>query len=199
MSEERANLSRPEFAQRVGLSVSEIRRKESLGLLTPARRARYNTAYYGEKEVALVLEMRRADARAKNRRQLNKTAYALPDALPEKGGLAEYNKEDACAVFAMLQAGERLDKIVTALSLHPQIVRVAAADFAVMSNSFVIRGHVMEQINKLPLDGVFPIESDEELLEILKTVSYGTCTLCKSKPRSICRHCAGVQPPPSAL
>jgi hypothetical protein len=180
MTAEVAGLSRQEFAQRVGLSVAEIRRKESVGLLSPAGRTRYNRPYYGEREVAIVLEMSRADGREKDRRQI------------ERSSDFEYNRQDACRVFEMLQEGKPLDQIVTALGLHPHMVRASAADFAAMNHSFVIRGHVMEQINKLPLDGVFPIETDMELLEILKVVSYGTCTLCQKKPRSICRHCAGI-------
>lgn len=168
-------LTRNQLAQRLGVSGSEIRRREQTGELVPTAKHPAGWNLYDENAVAQA-------RRPKQRR-------AGVDAVER----STYSPEDAVTVFKMLEAGKTLVQTVLDSNLHPNIVEAVALDYARMTGTLLIPQFFMDQINKLTLEGTFPIKDAPGLLEVMELAANDlSCTSCGKRSRSVCGVCVKV-------
>lgn len=168
-------LTRSEFAARAGISVSELRRQEALGNIVPARRNRQNQPFYKNSQLQEFLKSRGV-----------KTSPLLGDKV------VPYTSEEASVVFRELEKGQDTIAIVETMKIHPRAVRAIAADYAELKGAIILNPHTIAKINILPLDGNFPLQTEEDVYDVLLTCSREKCVLCKKKPKSTCKQCAIV-------
>ncbi len=173
-------VTREQLAERLGVTVSEIRRRESMGRLKPDKRGKGGQTLYRETVVQRMLTPIRPKT----------VKGAMEEASYRK--IYTYYAADAERVFPMLRDKVPLADIVIATKLHPGVVQAILEEYVIMTGSMLISGPVMAEINNLPMDGNFPLANDEELLELLKSCGMSLCTMCKRKPQSICKGCAVV-------
>lgn len=167
-------MTRTEFAARAGLSVKEVKRQEALGHLMPAKRNSTNQPFYKKSQLDLFLQHRR-----------------------ERGGMlsdgfhaAPYTAEEAAKVFTELDKGKSEVQIVEQLKVHPRAVRAIAADYLEMKGAIVLTAATLKQVNMLPLDGNFPLATEQDVYEVLVNASKELCTACGKKPKRFCQQCA---------
>ena len=160
-------ISRAELAIKLGISVHEIRRREAQGRIQPAKRVG-KTPLYTEEQAAIM----KAD------REFARNSSIV------------YLASDAKRVFDLLDQDKGLVAIVQETGLHPLVVQSIAIAYAEMGGAIIVSRSNMDKINKLTLDGNFPITNDEDLLDVLVSCSETYCTNCKKRPKVICKHCA---------
>jgi hypothetical protein len=165
-------ITRAELAIALGVTQEYVRHKEKLGKVKPEKRGRMNQPLY------------------------NKSAIAtLQEQIPVKGlgfNRVTYGAEDAKRVFGLIRSGTPLFDIVMELGIHPDVVQSIAYDAANMSGGLFVHGPVMKIINELNLDGNFPLTSDDDLLEVLKSCVSKDCSHCGKHAKSVCKHCVPV-------
>jgi hypothetical protein len=168
-------LTRAQVAARLGISLAEVKRRERVGLITPAR---VNAKGWHLYSVDQLEEVRNCTAAASRQRRLD----------GREG--APYSGEEAALVFAALDRGAPLKGCVKEFTLHPRVVEAIAEAWARLDGALFVSGRVMREVNELPLNGTFPVTSDAALLEILQEAAGDLCTRCKRKARALCRRCA---------
>lgn len=82
-----------------------------------------------------------------------------------------YSEDIGVKGVEILRAGGTVTDIVTKLRVHPAIAMTILKDYGTLTNGLWIPGDVLALINTLPLDGVFPISSPKEFLDILITAA----------------------------
>jgi hypothetical protein len=85
-----------------------------------------------------------------------------------------------------------LPKIVLLVGLHPTVFDSIYREYKKLSGSVLVSEEIMAEINKLSLDGDFPVKTGEELLAVMKLAAGDPkCALCKQRPpQNICNKCA---------
>jgi len=164
--------SREEVAKKIGVSVSHLRRMENTGRVTPIRGKQHNKALFTVDQVRMMAETFPRKFHSKADRK------------------AVYTREDAMKVFALIEEGVPHEKIALQVNLHPRCLLAIISDYATLSGSKLISGYVMAEINSLPLDAVFPIDTAEEILTVLTAYSKDRCSNCGKRPKHICKRCA---------
>ena len=165
-------LTRNEVAARLGVSVHEIRRRESLGVMKPSGRDARGWILYSETDLANVSPTTRGARR------------------PKPGG--SFTVEEASRVFALLKEGRALVDIVCESAVHPDAVEAIASSYAKLSGAILVPAMLVERMNALEgkLDGVFPLDSAEAILDAVEAaVEEAKCKTCKRKPRTHCLGC----------
>jgi len=178
-------LTREEFANQVGLSVAEIRRRESLGRLKPAGRGKQKCALYTREQVRTLAGKGLARKPTEALRKPSETLFSFYSRI-------SYTAPDGKSVFEMLKKGHSFEDIVMLLGIHPRAVQAIAFDYALMNGGINVSGQVMDRINRMSLDANFPITSGEEIEEVLKGYAEETCSRCHKRPKNICKHCAAA-------
>lgn len=166
------SIKRQETADILGVSVSEVRRLERTGKLRPKERNPQGVWLFDLEEVT---EMARA------RRPVGP--------IPRKS-LEAYTPEEAGKVFTALAAGKSLVECVLECKMMPRTIEVIAADYARLTGGMFICKETMDAINVLSLEGTFPLKSERDLLDVMKTASEDTCKKCNSRSRVFCKPCA---------
>jgi hypothetical protein len=170
-------VTREELARRLGISVTEIRRREARGQIKRAESSLKKALF----KASLVVDL--APFVGKGKMQ------AIAESKIDYRKMFRYNAEEASKVFQMLKEQKPLEEIVIDLCLHPGTVRAITEEFRDITGAVVVLGRVMEQINDLPLDGNFPLVTGEEILEILTACAASTCEHCHKRPKAICKKC----------
>lgn len=164
-------LTRVEVAHKIGISVGHLRRLEKKGLLVPTRGYR-NKAFYTLEQVQLMGDKFPIRFRSKSDCR------------------AVYTKDDAMKVFSLLEEGIPHQQIMLRTNLHPRSLFAAISDYMALSGAKLFSGSIMSQINSLPLDANFPIETGVEVLAILTAYAKDRCSGCGKRPKHICKQCA---------
>jgi len=168
-------LTRAQVAARLGISLAEVKRRERVGLITPAT---VNEKGWHLYSVDQLEEVRNCTTSANRLKRL-----ADRDS-------AAYSGEEAAHVFAALDEHASLKDCVKKFALHPAVVEAIAGAWARLDNGLFVSGAVMQEVNLQPLEGTFPITTDGELLEVMKSAAKDLCTRCERKPRALCTRCA---------
>lgn len=105
--------------------------------------------------------------------------------------LAErYSPEDAAKTYAALKQGMSPEDIVINLGIHPHAVMAIGEDWDKMRGAITLDGAMLTQLSRMGFDGVFPIESPEQLLEMLNEAAKArTCEQCEKRQATTCRMC----------
>lgn len=111
-----------------------------------------------------------------------------------------YKPEQAAAVFAEFRKGTEPEVIVGVVSVYPEHVKMLYREWIelkALGGGLILRKEVVEKINALNLPGVYPVKTDDELLENLKdmagTTERALCMSCKKGPRQFCEACATAE------
>lgn len=172
-------LNRAEFAKEVGISVSEVRRRERQGYLSPVARGRRRAALYSSGQVKFFKDVLTGKVHDDSKLQLVKQLQSIT-----------YTAEEGTEVFELLRDGLTFDKIVLKTRIHPRSVQAIVHDYAAMVGGLVLSGNAISSINSLPLDANFPIEDEDQILKLLQAASTDGCSRCNKRPKNICLHCA---------
>ncbi len=161
-------LTRFEVADMLGISVSEVRRREAIGSLPVAKRNSKGWVLFHPEVVAMqpkavVLTRKSADA---------------------------YTPEEAAKVFDALDAGKSLVQCVKECMVLPATVELIASAYARLTGAVFLSKPTMDIVNGLSLEGNFPVKNEAELLAVLQTAATDTCGTCKSRARVLCKPCA---------
>ena len=103
----------------------------------------------------------------------------------------QYNGEDAAVVFSCLDENMTLPHIVVHHKIHPDAVMAAARAYQRMQGGLMLSGSFVSRLEKLPLDGEFPVQTENQLLEMLQSALTDTaCSECQKRTRKVCLACA---------
>lgn len=195
--------NRARAAEYLGLTVAELRRREQDGIY-PMHIDRRGWHWFSEAELKALF----SNGISKAVKGFPEVKYKpLGEQLkkPEKRSAstesgAQDDSEDAKKIFAEMKKGTHPTDIVLDLGLSPHVVRRVTAIWREMREQIVFTDAQRIDLEKLPLQGEFPVRSSEHLLEMLKK-TFATPTLCgrcgKGKAR-ICVDCASALRPQSA-
>lgn len=98
-------------------------------------------------------------------------------------------------VFELIDQGIPLHKIAMSASIHPNIVFAIALDYTELSSAVLVPHTMVSEMNKLDLEGTFPIKKAEDIMALLHSaVKESKCPFCKSGHRTkACRSCVEHQ------
>lgn len=186
--EQRPTVTRAQLARRLCLSVSEIRRRERIGLLKHKGRGPKNQVLFTEEQV---LEQRAIGKKNPTARSFFEAEASLERRNNEVP--RTYNVPHAQAAFVAFREGMSQQDMVIKLGIHPLDVRMLAEDYARMEGGLFIGKEVLDRINKLSdvygIDGNFPIYDGEDVYGIIDTLAKDSCKLCKRFSRTYCKRC----------
>lgn len=166
-------MPRAGLAKALGVSLQEVQRRLRVGSLVPhSHRGSEPLFTYGQLEEQRMLSRRRT------------TAAQGPAPV-------EFSGDDASIVFKALREGKALDDIVIDSSVHPLIVRAASEAFAQLRGGLFLSAEHMREIEKMPIDGEWPVQGAKQFVDMLRGVLEETsCEKCKRKARKVCLVCA---------
>lgn len=166
-------LTRAQAAARIGISVTELRRREADGRLRPRKRTVNGWHLFAVEDVEA---------------QTNASATGLT----RKSTVIDspYTPEEAADVFDALDAGKTLVQCVRDCKVMPVVVRLLAEEYASLTGSLFLKKETVDTINTLPLEGTFPLKGERDLLAVLVAASADTCKSCSTRARVMCKPCA---------
>lgn len=169
-----------EFRDRSGLTSSLFMKLVKRGELVAVGRNVAGWALYHEADVARISE--------KFKGQLG--IVARREGLFE--GACEYTTTEAYEIMSRLKKNMPMHEIFLETKLHPVIIQSVQRDWARMHQGMFLSKDDLDDINKLPLEGSFPITTPRELYEVLLIASKDKpCGQCNQRPRSgTCLSCA---------
>lgn len=162
-------LTRMEVAQRLGVSQSEIRRREAVGIIKAHKRNAKGWVMFH------------------------------PDALIGQSGTTPpekrrpnqpYTSDECASIFDALDAGKTLVQCVRECRVLPETVELIAVAYHRLTGSMHLSKETVDTINALPLEGTFPLKDEKALLEVLQTAAADTCKKCNTRARVLCKPCA---------
>lgn len=166
--------TRQMVAEKLEISVSEVRRRERMGILKPSGKNEHGWQLFSEADVENASMTRAENARARV------GDYFLP----------HFTAEEASTVYTLLDEGKRLVDIVKSTCLHPTVIEDIFESYKRLNGGLFITPDTLGKMNQLPLEGNFPIETEGQLLTIMMTAAEDcVCTECKKKPRTLCKGC----------
>jgi DNA-binding transcriptional MerR regulator len=228
-----SHFSSRQAAAFLGISKSEMLRRERLGILRPDFRdergwriyslellVHYKETLQGrvfQKDIQMLEALRVEQGKASENasavvREQVKVVETVSSTVQEQIGQAKevlnelqkqaqipanqlidnFTNQDAVRVFSALRDNKPLAEIVIEMQLHPAIVRKIHKEWIELQGfGLYISVPLLEQINKLPLEGTFPIETAEGLFENLKEIADAgeKCITCKRSVAAYCTKC----------
>jgi len=166
-----ASLNRCQVARLLGITETEVRRREKMGHLIPAR-TEGRSVYYTQDQV---------DAEAQRQPARKKVTYED----------IHYSGFDAAKILEERDAGATMIQCVRKHAFHPDKVEAIYKRLAQLEGGLLLSKKSMDILNTLPLDGMFPIPNEEALVEMIKLAAEEkACHGCRMRPRSMCQKCA---------
>lgn len=162
-------LTRYEAADLLGVSVSEIRRREAMGTLPVAKRNAKGWVLFHPESLAM-----------------------QPKAVPTltRKSADPYTPDEAARVFDALDEGKSLVQCVKECLVLPATVELIAAAYARLTGAMFLSKKTMDVVNGLSLEGTFPLRGEDDLLAVLQTAAKDTCKTCNTRSRVFCKPCA---------
>ena len=191
-------LSSGEAASMLGISRSELRRREALGMYQASYIADNGWHYFDPEYVSSLPGYGSKPRGIRGRQTAAVKAVVSAEAFPKKTSTATsaYNPQDASRIFQALDDGMSSRDIVKTLLVHPDTMKVVYEAWKQLGTleggGIQISAKTLEAINELPLPGTYPINTQEQLLENLRQASKDTptCNSCHKLPCRICLACA---------
>lgn len=166
-----ALLNREQAASRLGISVTEFRRRQRLGEFRPVKKGEKNELLFslGDIEIA---------------REKGMNMRAIAD--------QEYTNEEASVVFAALAEGKSAVHCVVELHVAPRAVEAIVEAYTALTGGLWIPATMVAEFNKMPLDGPMPIKTPgdfKDVIEAMLAATQVTCMECNKRPRQVCKPC----------
>ena len=160
-------LKRSEVAEVLGASVSTVRRMEGL-TLRPIVGERGEHLFHEEHVRALVVERTRVTSQSAD----------------------GYDGVMAAAAFEIFDAGDGPVEVVKQLKADPRAVRTLLREWADLRGGFFVGAEVAAKLEKVAvLEGLFPVATDVQLLQILDDCQPALCECCARRPSRLCLSC----------
>ena len=180
-------LTRGEAAILIGVSLSEFKRRESLGIYVPTFIGENGWRFFSYEYVSSLPGFGRA-----------KTSHSNHMTTAERSAqsVSNYDTQIAAKIFQALDDGLSTRDIVKKLLIHPDTVKTVYSAWEQLGTleggGIQISAKALEIINNLPLPGSYPILNEEQLLANLQETSRDTqkCGMCKTQHSRICMTCA---------
>lgn len=160
-------------------------RLEKRGFITRVGKTSRGWALFSESQIEEVkqhLQMR-----------VPKNRESSTSSLISQTSVAYFEADVAARVFKELDLKKHPADIVQELVIHPDIVKSIFLAWKDLRGGLYIPQAIMDKINKLPLEGSFPVRTPEQLLQNLEESAAATlpqCGKCKKNYRELCRTCA---------
>jgi len=166
--------------RRTGLTIGEVRILIKRGVLKPVGYNHLGWGYYDETTIAQL------------KRRVRKTKDDLrEDFMHSLDPRRPYEASDGVRVFEMIRLGTSLRDIVVQTGLHPTTVKAINADYEECEGGIYLPTEIVDELNKLPLDGAFPLQTAYAVLEMCKKAARGgVCLACKSRQSKLCVTCS---------
>jgi len=162
-----------------GCSRSEMMGLISRGLIRAVDKTRQGWALYGEDALRVVVDFRRRSKKKKTESEM-----PLPD--------LNYSATNALIVFKMIKDGMSFEDIVLKSKIHPRMVRGIVREYQNLAGAIVVYKEFVDKINKLPLNGTFPITDGEGIFDVLNLAADDSrCATCQRNPKS--SHCSACE------
>lgn len=171
-------LSREEAASALGVKIAEVDRLIAKGELRSVTdrsgRGRPAKRVY-EEDVSIILQ------------QARKTAKDAPS----PSYAERFTPEDASRMFSALKSGTSVEDCVISLKIHPSAAMAIKRAWDQVRGQITLDAADLRRLEKMGLDGSFPIESGEGLMDLIETAARGAqCVECKTRAASMCRLCS---------
>lgn len=97
----------------------------------------------------------------------------------------------AARCFDLFEEGVSPVEVVRRTSIEPHVVRALFEEFHVLKGSVVLSARHLEEIEAFPwVEGIFPVTTGEELMDILRHSRLRPCATCKERVPRICPTCS---------
>lgn len=199
-------LSRGEAAATLGISISEFRRREILGVYETTAIDKNGWHLYSIEYLSTLpgfdgkKDSRPGRLTAPEKAAKVKEAFVKNETRRITGASCFYEPTVAAKIFEELDNGMSSREIVRKLLIHPDIMKAVYAawkDLATLEGGgMVISTKTMNAIANLPLLGDWPATSEEQFLANMHEISQSTpmCPKCTKRPSRICMTCAEPEP-----
>lgn len=167
MSDVQRFYNKEQIAERLGVTIHEVRRRQRAGTLPPPLKKGEN------KE--LLWSRTEIDSIAL-RRERNRNA-------------AVYTPEQAALVFEAFEKGHNDIHCVVDLKVPPAAVKALKADYADLKGCLFVTSEVLKQINDMELDGPFPLVDQDDLLIFVQQKAAEKCGECHKRHPTFCKAC----------
>ena len=204
-------LSSGEAAAALGISRSELRRREALGMYVAAHIADNGWHFYDPEYIATLPGYGHTPKEFAGRQTATVKAAINADAFPKRSPLVGgfYNPQEASRIFQALDEGMSSRDIVRTLFIHPDTMKTVYEAWKQLGTleggGIQISAKTLAAINELPLPGNYPVTNEAELLSNLREAATDTslCNKCQKAHGRLCPGCAEVlyrkvEPPPVA-
>lgn len=208
---QRKLLSSGEAAAALGISRSELRRREGLGMYVAAYIADNGWHFYDPEYIATLPGYGNTPKETAGRQTATIKAAINADAFPKRSPLVGgfYNPQEASRIFQALDEGMTSRDIVRTLFIHPDTMKTVYEAWKQLGTleggGIQISAKTLAAINELPLPGNYPVTNEAELLSNLREAATDTslCNKCQKAHGRLCPGCAEVlyrkvEPPPVA-
>lgn len=163
-------VTRDEAAKRMCISVIEFRRRQRMGDFVPAKKGLKGEWLFRLSDIELAREKR----------------------LMQKDN---YTPEMAALVFKTLEEGKTAIQCVIEHAIPPKAMEEIMLAYASLKECIFIKAWTVNEINKLPLDGPFPLRDENDVLVAFRTIAdekespSAKCLECGKRERQFCKPC----------
>jgi len=170
-----AYLTRSELAKLLGVSYTQARRLELTGAIAKRKTGKKKESLFLESEARELL----------HKKELRQASRLGPASEPIAGSVA-------ARAFVAFDRGKSQADVVIDEQLSPTIVRALFLEWSDMRGIFLLTRAQVHEIEKLGLDGSYPIEDGAHFVRNLREVAeqMDVCVGCKKAPRRICLACS---------
>jgi len=164
-------LTRAQAAATIGISITELRRREADGRIRPRKRDTNGWYLFAPEDVA-------AQANGSTTGRKSPSNSDSP-----------FTPEEAANVFDAFDAGKTMVQCVRDCKVMPAIVRLLAEEYASLTGAIFLSKRTVDAINVLPLEGNFPLRGEHDLLAVMTTAASDVCKSCGTRARTHCKPC----------
>ncbi len=178
-------ITREEVAKVLECSVNEVRRREGRGHFKPVHgRGKDNRVFYSLEQIEMYKKRRQEQRGPDLSKTDNVRVVTIAPDVP-------FTVEEARSVFAELRKGASPLDCIERLPIHPDKIEGILRSYERIAGAIVINSDKAAIINKMPLDGVFPVVDADGIIALLQaSAKEPSCSSCGKRPRVMCKTCA---------
>ncbi len=173
-------------AKKLGMSDSVFKRRQRLGMYPPTKVDKNGWQWFSEEDVR----------RFKGETYKGQLPPASRNARASDHEQTSYSDKECTDVFRALNEGKNPADIVAGLGVHAMKVKAIYAIWTELRELVALSGEEVRAIEKLAVDGVWPVKTGEQLVKNLTDMaSKRRCGSCGKRSAQVCRACARPKTP----